>query len=322
MINSDYLIIGSGLAGLYAAYHASKSGSVSLLTKHSLQTSSTFWAQGGIASAIDEEDSPEIHFDDTIRAGRGLCSEDAVRILVNEGPDRIHELISDGLTFDKSGNEFALGLEGGHSRRRILHLGGNETGRFIVEFLINRIKDSKNITVYEDFLVHKLIIEDNNCSGCLAYSWKEKTDYCFLSNITLIASGGAAGIYKRSTNPHSSIGDGITLAYNAGIEVVNMEFIQFHPTAFHSETGDTFLISEAVRGEGAYLLNKNGERFMKDFHESAELAPRDVVSKGIFEIMKEENSDHVFLSLAHLEKKKLNQDSKTFMKVLLNIKLI
>jgi len=305
MISSDYLIIGSGLAGLYAAYHASKYGSVSLLTKHSLQTSSTYWAQGGIASAIDEEDSPEIHFDDTIKAGRGLCNEDAVRILVNEGPDRIHELISGGLTFDKSGNEFALGLEGGHSRRRILHLGGNETGRFIVEFLINTIKDSKNIIVYEDFLVHKLIIEDNKCSGCLAYNWKEKTDYSFFSKVNLIASGGAAGIYKRSTNPHSSIGDGVTLAYNAGIEVVNMEFIQFHPTAFDSETGNTFLISEAVRGEGGYLLNKNGERFMKDFHESAELAPRDVVSKGIFEIMKEENSDHVFLTLAHLNREKI-----------------
>jgi L-aspartate oxidase len=164
--------------------------------------------------------------------------------------------------------------------------------------------------VYEDFLVHKLIFETNDCSGYLAYSWKEKTDYRFRSNVILIASGGAAGLYKRSTNPHSSIGDGITLAYNAGIEVVNMEFIQFHPTSFYSETGDTFLITEAVRGEGAYLLNKNGKRFMKDFHESAELAPRDVVSKGIFEIMKQENADNVYLSLAHLDKEKIKSRFK------------
>ena len=310
LVDSDFIIIGSGLAGLYAAYRASKYGKVALLTKHSLQTSSTYWAQGGIASAIDEEDSPQIHFEDTINAGRGLCDKEAVKILVNEGPERIFELISEGLAFDKLGNEFALGLEGGHSKRRILHLGGNETGRLIVEFLINRIANLKNITVYEDFLVHKLIIEANDCSGCLAYSWKEKTDYRFLSNVILIASGGAAGLYKRSTNPHSSIGDGVTLAYNAGIEVVNMEFIQFHPTSFYSETGDTFLITEAVRGEGAYLLNKNGKRFMKDFHESAELAPRDVVSKGIFEIMKQENADNVYLSLAHLDKEKIKSRFK------------
>jgi L-aspartate oxidase len=304
-ISSDYIIIGSGLAGLYAAYIASKYGTVALLTKHSLQTSSSYWAQGGIASAIDEEDSPKIHFDDTIRAGRGLCNEDAVQILVNEGPERISELISEGLLFDKFENKYALGLEGGHTRRRILHLGGNETGRFIVEFLSDRIKHSKQITVYENFLVHKLIVNDNECYGCYAYSWKEKTNYCFASKIILIASGGAAGIYNRSTNPHSSTGDGITLAFNAGIEMTNMEFVQFHPTAFYSPTGETFLISEAVRGEGGYLINNAGKRFMKDFHFSAELAPRDVVSKGIFKIMEEEKVDHVYLSLAHLDKSKI-----------------
>lgn len=309
-INTDYIIIGSGLAGLYAAYTASKYGTVTLLTKHSIQTSSSYWAQGGIASAIDEEDSPQIHFDDTIRAGRGLCSEDAVKILVNEGPERINELISEGLSFDKLGNKYALGLEGGHTRRRILHLGGNETGRFIVEFLSERIRDLKRITVYENYLVHKLFINDNECYGCCAFNWKEKTNYCFVSKITLIASGGAAGIYNRSTNPHSSTGDGITLAYNSGIKVVNMEFIQFHPTAFFSETGDTFLISEAVRGEGAYLINDAGKRFMPDYHPLAELAPRDIVSKGIFNIMRDQKVDHVYLSLAHLDKLKIKSRFK------------
>jgi len=304
-IKSDYIIIGSGLAGLYAAYHASKYGSVSLLTKHSLQISSSFWAQGGIASAIGEEDSPEIHFEDTIRAGKGLCNENAVKILVNEGPQRISELISDGLSFDKLGDNYELGMEGGHSRRRILHLGGSETGKFIVEFLINKIQNSERIEIFENFLVHKLIVEDNECSGCLAYSWNERENYSFIAKVVIISSGGAAGIYSRSTNPHSSTGDGVTLAYCSGTEVVNMEFIQFHPTAFHSEDGNTFLISEAVRGEGAYLINKNGKRFMKDYHESAELAPRDIVSKSIFDVMEKEKTDHVFLSLSHLDKAKI-----------------
>ncbi|OGU72817.1 MAG: L-aspartate oxidase [Ignavibacteria bacterium RBG_16_34_14] len=320
-IISDYIIIGSGLAGLYAAHLASKFGTVSLLTKHSLQTSSTYWAQGGIASAIDEEDSPELHFEDTIRAGRGLCNENAVRILVSEGPKRINEFISDGLSFDKIGNSYELGLEGGHTRRRVLHLGGNETGRFIVEFLSQRIKESKNITVFENFLVHNLNINDKICYGCFAYSWNKKTDYTFSSSVTLIATGGAAGIYKRSTNPHSSIGDGISLAYKAGIDVINMEFIQFHPTAFYYETGKTFLISEAVRGEGAYLLDKNGKRFMKDFHQSAELAPRDVVSKGIFQVMKEQNVEYVFLSLSHLDNEKIKTRFKNIYEASLKYKI-
>lgn len=309
-IKSDYIIIGSGLAGLFAAYHASKYGTVSLLTKHSLQTSSTFWAQGGIASAIGEEDSPEIHFEDTVRAGRGLCNENAVRILVNEGPERIIELISDGLSFDKRGDNYELGMEGGHTRRRILHLGGNETGKFIVEFLINKIKDSDMIKIFESLLVHKLIVKDNECSGCSAYKWNEGENYSFTSNIVIIASGGAAGIYNESTNPHSSTGDGVTLAYNSGIEIVNMEFIQFHPTAFHSKKGNAFLISEAIRGEGAYLINNYGKRFMKDQHESAELAPRDIVSKGIFDVMEKEKTDHVFLSLSHLNKAKIKSRFK------------
>lgn len=301
-ILSDYIIIGSGLAGLYGAYLASAYGTVSLLTKHSLQTSSTYWAQGGIASAIDENDSPGIHFEDTIKTGRGLCNPDAVKILVNEGPIRINELIAGGLAFDMSGNEYSLGLEGGHTRRRILHLGGNETGRVIVEFLIDKIKKSEKIKVYENFLVHNLIMNDNECGGCCAYSREVKTDYSFHSKVVLLASGGAAGIYKGSTNPQSSTGDGITLAYNAGLEIVNMEFIQFHPTAFFSDSGKTFLLTEALRGEGAYLINKGGKRFMEDYHKLAELAPRDKVSESIYREAEKEKTDHLYLSLKHLNK--------------------
>lgn len=304
-IVSDYLIIGCGLAGLYAAHRASKFGTVAVLTKHSLQTSSTFWAQGGIAASMDESDSPEIHYEDTIKAGRGLCDENAVKVLVNEGPLRINELITEGLAFDKSEKEFALGLEGGHSRRRILHIGGNETGKLILEFLIDKIKISDKINVHENFLVHKLIFENNTCNGAYAYNWKTKSNYLFLAKVILIASGGSAGIYKRSTNPNSSIGDGIALAYNIGAQIANMEFIQFHPTAFYSADGTTFLLSEALRGEGAHLIDTTGNRFMLDYHELAELAPRDVVSKAIHEVLKIKNTDHVFLTLAHLDKNKI-----------------
>ena len=310
IIESDFLVIGSGLAGLFSAYRASRYGSVSILTKHFVQTSSTFWAQGGIATAIDEDDSPEIHFEDTINAGRGLCNEEAVKILVNEGPKRINELISDGLSFDQVDSKYTLGLEGGHSRRRILHLGGNETGRLIVEFLIEKISKSNRIKIYENFLAHKLIIEDHKCYGTYAYDWKSKSEYSFFAKVVVIASGGTAGIYKRSTNPESSTGDGISLAFNAGAAIANMEFIQFHPTAFFTNKGTTFLLSEALRGEGGYLVNNDGKRFMLNYHSAAELAPRDVVSKAIFSELEKENIDHLFLSLSHLNKSKIKSRFK------------
>ncbi len=321
IISSDYLIIGCGLAGLNAAHYASKYGSVSILTKHTLQTSSTFWAQGGIAAAMNEDDSPELHFDDTMDAGRGLSNKEAVRILVNEGPTRINELINEGLAFDRDGSEFAFGLEGGHSRRRILHIGGNETGRMILEFLTKKISDSKKITVYENFLVHKLFVEGDRCLGLFAYNWKDKSNYLFLSKIILMASGGAAGVYKRSTNPDSSIGDGISLAYNAGAEITNMEFIQFHPTAFFSESGTTFLLSEALRGEGGYLLDNRGQRFMLDYHKAGELAPRDIVSKAIYEVLKSDNSTNIFLSLVHLDQNKIKTRFKNLYEKALEYKI-
>lgn len=301
-IKSDYLIIGSGLAGLYAAHIASKYGSVALLTKNSIDTSCTYLAQGGIASAMDDSDSPEFHFEDTIKAGRGLCDEAAVRILVNEGPKRITELIEEGLSFDKSDNEYDLGLESGHSRRRILHLSGNESGRIMVNFLSGKIRSTGNIKIYENHPVYKLIVEDNTCIGAYAYDRNNKTECVLNANVTLIASGGAAGIYKRSTNPDSAAGDGIVLAYNEGAEACNMELIQFHPTAFYAADGKTFLLSESLRGEGGYLLNNEGKRFMQQYHEAAELAPRDIVAEAIFRESEKEKAKHLYLSLTHLNK--------------------
>lgn len=306
-VKTDFLIIGTGLAGLYSAFYASKFGEVTLITKHSLETSSSYWAQGGIAAAIDPQDSTEFHLKDTLTAGRGLCNTNSVNILVNEGRERILELIEEGMIFDSLDGKITLGLEGGHSQRRVLHAGGDATGKEIVEFLIKKIKANHRIKVLDNTLVHKLIVENNKCIGAEAFKWFAKEDIVLIAKSIILASGGASGIYLRTTNPHSSTGDGIGLAYNSGSEIKDLEFIQFHPTAFSSPSGKTFLISEAVRGEGAYLVNSDGERFMLNKHELAELAPRDIVSKAIFEEMQKSNSDNVFLKLDHLDSEKIKK---------------
>lgn len=303
---TNYLIIGTGLAGFYAADYASRFGKVILISKDSLQTSSSFWAQGGIASVMDEDDSTDLHYADTMKVGLGLNNEEAVKTLVTEGPERIRDLIKLGLNFDKTGERFSLGMEGGHSRRRILHLSGTETGKHIINFLLDRIIRNKNIFVYENTLVYDLIIENGKCIGCKAYDWMRKNQLTFYAESVLLATGGYAGIYKRSTNPHSSTGDGIMLAYNAGADILNMELIQFHPTAFYNkENGESFLISEAVRGEGAYLLDRNQKRFMPEIDKRAELAPRDIVAYAIHTIMKQQGIDYLYLDLRHIGSDKI-----------------
>ena len=315
---TDFLIIGTGLAGLYSAFYASKFGKVTLLTKHSLETSSSYWAQGGIAAAIDPEDSTEFHLKDTLTAGRGLCDLNAVNILVTEGRDRILEFINEGMLFDSLDGKITLGLEGGHSQRRVLHAGGDATGKEIVEYLIKKIKSDNNITVLDNTLVYNLIVENGICKGAEAFRWHLKENETYLAKSVILASGGASGIFMRTTNPHSSTGDGVGLAYNAGAQIRDMEFIQFHPTAFSSPSGKTFLVSEAVRGEGAYLVNKSGHRFMLDKHELAELAPRDIVSEAIFEEMQKDNSDNVFLKLDHLDSEKIKKRFSNIYKEAIN----
>lgn len=300
----DYIIIGCGLAGLYSALNASKYGTVSLITKTSLELSNSYWAQGGIAAAINEEDSTEFHFNDTINAGRGLCNETAVRILVEEGKERILELIEMGMPFDKESGRIALGLEGGHSKRRVLHAGGDATGREIVNFILKFVLKNDRIKVFENCFVHKLLVNEEECFGVYVYDLKNCESIILSGGTTIIASGGGSAIYSRSTNPHTSIGDGIALAYNAGAEIESMEFVQFHPTSFYSETGVTFLISEAVRGEGAFLVNHQNKRFLNEQH-ITELAPRDVVSEAIFEEMKKSGKPNVFLKLDHLDPVKI-----------------
>lgn len=299
-INTDFLVIGSGLAGLYAALYASRFGKVALITKSTLEESNSFWAQGGIAAALDPEDSPVFHLEDTINAGRGLCNRKAVEILVKEGKERVLDLIALGMRFDMSEWGLELGIEGGHSKRRVLHAGGSSTGREIVRFLMSSVQKSPNVEVFENTTVTKLISDGERCFGALAFKKNLSEQLAFISRSTILATGGAAALYKRTTNPPGTVGDGIALAYQAGAEIMDMEFIQFHPTALYVEGGEVFLISEAVRGEGAYLLNHDGYRFMLDYHELAELAPRDIVSRAIYNEMRKSGKNFVFLTLRHL----------------------
>lgn len=301
---TDFLIVGSGAAGLNAALNASRYGQVILVTKSSLETSSSYWAQGGIAAVLKNDDSYASHFKDTLTAGRGLCDEQAVDILVREGADRIKELIEQGMPFDRKNGELELGLEGGHSHRRVLHANGASTGKVLVKFLIEQVKSQSNITVIENAFVVELITDDGNCIGAVSYQFKKEELLSVQSPITILATGGYSDLYQRSTNPHTSTGDGLWLGYRSGTKLQDLEFIQFHPTAFYSKNGPTFLISEAVRGEGAYLVNEKGERFM-DAYPQKELSPRDVVSKEIFKQIRNTDDHCVYLDMRHLNDEKL-----------------
>jgi L-aspartate oxidase len=298
-IESDFLVIGAGVAGLYAALRAAEHGSVCLLTKTSLSETNSAWAQGGIAAALDESDSPQLHREDTLRAGRGLCDERAVDVLVREGPQCIKELENLGVRFDRTPFGYELGREGGHSRRRIVHAGGSSTGQRLVARLSELIVQNHQIRLVEHAPVVELLTSDGVCVGARALC--DGRSQIVLARVTILATGGAAALYQRTTNPPGTTGEGIALAYRAGAELADLEFIQFHPTALAVPTARSFLITEAVRGEGAYLLNAQGERFMLKYDERAELAPRDVVARAIFEEMRATGTDHVFLSLRHLD---------------------
>ena len=301
----DILVVGSGLAGLTAAYHASRNGSVALITKSQLDTSNSYYAQGGIAGAISEDDSPDLHAHDTLVAGRGLCERDAVDILVREGRERILEMIRMGMQFDKNDGKLVLGLEGGHSKRRILHAGGDATGKELTSFMLEKVMEQSNIHTFEYTAVTRIIVQNGQCAGVQAIDFTSGQNLIFEAPACILATGGLSRIFSRTTNPHTATGDGISLAYDAGAAVEDMEFIQFHPSALCVENQDAFLISEAVRGEGAWLINKTGERFMKEIHPLAELAPRDVVAFSIYQQMKKDQSSHVYLSLKHLDPQKI-----------------
>lgn len=310
------IVVGSGLAGLTAAYHASRNGTVALITKSELDTSNSYYAQGGIAGVMADDDSVGLHVHDTLVAGRGLCERDAVEILVSEGRERILELIEMGMQFDTKDGKLVLGLEGGHSKRRILHAGGDATGKELTCFMLSQVKKQANIQAFEYTAVTKLIVEEGTCTGVQAIDFISGENVLFEAPACILATGGLSRIFSRTTNPHTATGDGISLAYDAGAKVEDMEFIQFHPSALCIENQDAFLISEAVRGEGAWLINKNGERFMKDIHPLAELAPRDVVAFSIYQQMKKDKSPNVYLSLKHLNPEKIkNRFSNIYAKL-------
>ncbi|WP_353677005.1 L-aspartate oxidase [Rosettibacter primus] len=305
-VNYDFVIIGAGLAGLYSAYQASKYGTVALITKTTIEISNSYLAQGGIAAAIGNDDSPQLHYEDTIKAGRGLCNKEAVKILVNEGLDRVKELIELGMQFDKENGKISLGLEGGHSRNRVLHAGGDATGKEVVNFILKFIYDNEKIKIFENTLIYKLISKNNECTGAYAFNHYNNENFLITGKVIILATGGASAIFSNSTNPHTTVGEGLWLAYDIGVKVESMEFIQFHPTSFYTGTDETFLISEAVRGEGALLLNYDGKRFLQDEH-LTELATRDLVSEAIFIELKKTGKPNVFLKLSHLDENKIKK---------------
>jgi L-aspartate oxidase len=297
----DFLIIGSGVAGLRAAIELANHGNILVVTKEKPAESSTEYAQGGIAVALSDEDEVGIHYEDTLKAGDGLCREDAVKILVEEGPERILELISWGAEFDKEGTKLDFTLEAAHSRKRILHAHGDSTGKELERVLLNKARSFPTVKKYPFALATDLIVMDGRCHG--AYVLKGREVIALFAKVTILATGGAGQIFSRTTNPAVATGDGMAIAYRAGAVLEDMEFIQFHPTVLYAPSAPEFLLSEAMRGEGAILRNVNKEPFMKSYHPDAELAPRDIVSRAIISQMVRTKSNYVYLDLTHLDGK-------------------
>jgi L-aspartate oxidase len=284
----DVVVVGAGAAGLYAALVAAEAGaSVRLVSSSPLDQSASYRAQGGLAAALDTADSVDLHLKDTIQAGRGAVRESAARILCEEAPERVRELLERGVDFDKDdGGELALGLEGGHSRRRVVHAGGSATGRRVAEALSGAALRDERITVHERCSALRVLVADNRCAGVATNTGDMP------AAATLLATGGAAALWKRTTNPRGAVGSGLLLAHEAGAELADLELLQFHPTALVADgLLDGFLVSEAVRGEGALLLTQDGERFVE------ELAPRDVVARAIHEELERSGRDVVMLDM-------------------------
>lgn len=299
VVNTDVIVIGSGIAGLFTAIKASKEHRVLMITKKSLLDSNTQHAQGGIAAVISDDDSPEYHLQDTLMAGAGLCSREAVDVLVHEGPSGVKDLIRFGTEFDIEDGELALTREGAHSQRRILHAHGDATGAEIVRALSEKVKSHSNIELWDDHFVIDLLTEPNGvCIGALVQK-QDGSKVIVLGNATILCTGGAGQLYRYTTNPDVATGDGIGLAYRAGAIIQDMEFIQFHPTSLCYPGAPRFLISEAVRGEGAYLRNIRGERFMERYHPLLELAPRDIVARAIVSEMEATRSTYVYIDVTH-----------------------
>lgn len=314
-INVDYLILGSGLSGLYTALKLSKLGSVLIVTKAKKDDANTTFAQGGVASVLTDTDSYESHINDTLIAGAGLCDPEAVRILVQEGPEHIRELIELGATFetDKEGR-LSLGREGGHSQNRIVH-NADLTGKEIERVLLAAVQ-KRGIQILDHHVAVELITEYHTtqraekiepaCYGAYIYDRNSWEIFIIHAKSTILATGGAGQVYLHNTNPEVATGDGVALAYRAGAKIANMEFYQFHPTALYNpDTSQTFLITEALRGFGGKLQDKAGKLFMSEYDRRLELAPRDIVARAIDAQLKKTAAAHVWLDVTHLDREKL-----------------
>ncbi len=296
----DFLILGSGVAGLSFALKVAPLGKVAVVTKKKRSESNTNYAQGGIAAVFDSADSFEKHIADTLTAGAGLCKEDIVRQIVQAGPRLIQELAEWGAQFSREEGRFALGREGGHSQKRVVHA-HDFTGRELERSLVERVKQEKNIAVFEHHFAFELLQKDGRIWGAYTYDSEDNVVETFTTSTTLLATGGCGRLWKHTTNPPIATGDGLALAHRAGAALANLEFMQFHPTAFYQTGGEPFLISEVVRGEGAMLRTKDGNRFMEGAHPLKELAPRDIVARAIDKVLKQTGEECVFLDLTHLD---------------------
>ena len=298
-VRGDFLVIGSGIAGLRAALSLAETGDVVMLTKADPRESNTGYAQGGIAAAIGPDDSPELHFSDTIAAGDGLCVPEAVNVLVSDGPRYVNELIAWGVAFDRdSAGAPALGREAAHSVRRVLHA-RDTPGREIGRVLWQKVQSHRRVRVFDDALAMSLVTRGGECRGA-EFVGRNGTLELVEAGRTLIATGGAGQVFRETTNPAIATGDGIAMAFEAGARVTDLEFIQFHPTALSVEGAPRFLLSEALRGEGAWLVNADGERFVHRYEAAGDLASRDLVARAIVREVERTNAP-VYLSMAHLD---------------------
>ncbi len=299
-MNPDFLVVGAGVAGLRAAIELADAGTVLVVAKDSLRESSSEYAQGGIAVALSDDDEVELHEQDTLFAGDGLCDPAAVRTLVEEGPAAIQQLIDWGAEFDREGSKLAFTREAAHSRNRILHAHGDSTGQEIARTLYRKAASLSNVT-FRSYAATTDLLVDGASAGALLHNGRTGQDEAVFARAVLLATGGLGCVYLNSTNPAVATGDGVAMAYRAGADISDLEFVQFHPTALHVEGAPRFLLSEALRGEGAQLRNGSGERFMERYHPMKELAPRDVVARAIVAEMKRTGEPHMFLDLTHRE---------------------
>ena len=299
-LETDFLVVGSGMAGLWFAHRMASHGKVLVLTKKDDSESNTNYAQGGIAAALGPDDSPDIHLEDTIKAGYGLCDREAVKVMVEEGPALVQDLDKLDIDFSTEEGDLQLTIEGGHRRRRVAHV-ADTTGQAIEWGLIRAVRASPNVTLYEHHFVIDLLTDDNGrCCGVLSFDSESGKFAEIHARVVMLATGGLCAIYEHTTNPPIATGDGVAMAWRAGAEVSDLEFIQFHPTSFFGAKidGRAFLISEAVRGEGAVLLTPDGERFMPRYHPDAEMATRSVVARAIYTELKTRRLDYVLLDLS------------------------